>query len=146
VLIDVTVKVPEDRVADFYSMYGRWLAGPDSPTAEPESESDAEHLAWTSSDGELAKAVWAKLSQPAQALFSTLMAKPGHEFSGDELAEMLGIPNGKRGVAGVLAWPGRYCLAIDRKYPWLWRHAADGSALYWVTDEVADLFRQARES
>ena len=27
-MIDVTVKVPEDRVAGFYTWFGRWLVNP----------------------------------------------------------------------------------------------------------------------
>jgi hypothetical protein len=143
-LIDITVKVPEDRVAEFYSMFGRWLAEPGMLFASSVGEPDGEGVAWSRSDVEIAGVVWGKFSETAKALFSTLIDKPGSKFSGDELAQMLGIPNGKHGVAGVLAWPGRYCQAAGRTWPWTFEYPEGGSARYGMTEEIADIFRQAR--
>ena len=74
------------------------------------------------------------------------MNEPGSKFGGDELAEMLGIANGKHGVAGVLAWPGRHCIAVGRKWLWSWDYPEGGNAVYWMTDDMAELFGQAREA
>lgn len=53
--------------------------------------------------------------------------------------------NGAHGVAGVLAWPSRYCADNGREILWSWEYPDEGEpAVYWLTDEVAALFRQAR--
>lgn len=36
-MLDLTVTIPEDRIADFYTQLARWLA--DTPTAEPDPDS-----------------------------------------------------------------------------------------------------------
>ncbi|WP_256239441.1 DUF6416 domain-containing protein [Lentzea flaviverrucosa] len=106
--------------------------------------SPGELVAWSRDDGELAAAVWGKFSEKAQALFSVLMDKPGVPFSGDELGLLLGLPNGKHGVAGVLGWPLRHCQAVGRSWPWVWEYPEGENVRYWMTEEVAGLFRQAR--
>src|SRR5690349_9669330 len=107
--VDLTVPVPADRVAEFYTWFGSWLSRPPgAPGREIMEESaTSEQVPWSKDhDVELAREVWSKFSPTAKSLFTTLMNEPGSKFSGDELAEMLGIANGKHGVAGVLAWPG----------------------------------------
>jgi hypothetical protein len=143
-LIDITVKVPEERLPDFYSMYGRWLAGADDASRPTEEGLEGRHP-WATGDEDLASEAWGKFSATAKALFSMLIDNPGRKFSGVELAEALDIANGKHGVAGVLAWPRRHCAAVGREWPWLWEYMEDENARYWMTDEVADLFRRARE-
>ncbi|MFI6078531.1 DUF6416 domain-containing protein [Actinoplanes sp. NPDC051343] len=143
-MIDISVKVPEDRVAEFYAMYGKWLASPegegfdDRPTsAGPES------AGWGSGDGELAEAVWAKFSPRAKAVFSTLIDEPGERYLGEELARLHHIPNGAHGIAGVLAWPSRHCVAAGRKWCWMWDNS-EGGTVYWMDQALSDLFRRAR--
>ncbi|MBW0116609.1 DUF6416 domain-containing protein [Pseudonocardia abyssalis] len=147
-MIDITVKVPEDRVPEFYSMYGTWLNSPApvEPLVDLQSQGDAGHLPWTDADADLAAIVWDKLSDTAKGLFSALIDNPEQRFSGDELSEMLRIPNGKHGVAGVLAWPGRHCAAVNRTWPWSWSsYLQEGTPGYWFTPDVAQLFRDARD-
>jgi hypothetical protein len=144
-MIDITVKVPEDRVPEFYSMFGKWLSTPPVPDMQ-EPSSDERHAPWTKEDDELAALVWDKFSETAKSLFSVLIDNPEKRFSGDELAELLSISNGKHGVAGVLAWPGRHCFAFGRTWPWSWDYPAEGApAVYWFTEDVAALFRKARD-
>jgi hypothetical protein len=148
-MIDVTVKVPEDRVGEFYSMFGTWLTG--SLTVAPVSEtpthreSHDHRLPWSSADGDLAAAVWDRLSEPARRLFSTLIDAPEDRFSGDELARMLGIEKGKLAIAGLLTWPGRYCRDVNRDYFWSFDYPDGELAEYWFTPENAALFRDARD-
>ncbi|WP_201778158.1 DUF6416 domain-containing protein [Mycolicibacterium chubuense] len=145
-MIDMTVKVPEERVADFYQMYGAWLNGEPAETATVVAAStDRDLKSWSSVDEELAAEVWGRLSEPAKRLFSILIDNPGQRFSGQDLADLLDISNGKHGVAGLLGWPGRHCHAVNRE--WLWSFAyPDGElAEYWLTPENADLFRGARD-
>lgn len=146
-MIDVSVKVPEERIADFYAMYGRWLAGTDVGAA---NETDiAEAIDWSDSpdDAALAKVVWSKFSDRAKAMFSTLIDNPEEKYSGVDLADLHDIPNGKYGVAGVLAWPGRHCAAVNRVMPCRYEDGPKGgSANYWMNSEVASLFRKVRDA
>ncbi|OAA19356.1 hypothetical protein UG55_10912 [Frankia sp. EI5c] len=141
--MDVTVKVPEERLPDFYAMYGRWLAGQD---AQPDEEQPTEPIEWSEQDLVLAKIVWGKFSDRAKAMFSTLIDSPGKKFGGVQLADALDIPNGKYGTAGVLAWPARHCTAVDRLLPCKYEDGVLGDgANYWMTPAVATLFKQARD-
>jgi Family of unknown function (DUF6416) len=146
-MIDVTVKVPEDRVADFYSMYGTWLNAP--PLLPPPSAGTVDDAgrfrSWSDSDTELAAAVWDKFSDTAKRMFSTLIDEPGRRFSGEELSVILGLPKGKHAVAGLLGWPRRFCSDVSRALPWSWSYPDGELAVYWFTPENAALFREARD-
>lgn len=144
-MIEVKVLVDESRIAEFYEMYGRWLArdAPSEATQMPPAKS------WGSTDDDLALArvVWGKLSERARDVFGAMIDEPGEKFSGETLAADLDIPNGKYGVAGVLAWPGRHCAAVGRVLPVQYEEGPKGeSASYWMTPEVAALFEQARDN
>ena len=146
-MIDVTVKVPEERIAEFYGMYGRWLSGEAVAEAEEQPAVPVELVMWsdTQDDEALAKVVWGKLSQRAKDMFTLLMDNPDKKFGGEALAEQLDIPNGKYGVAGVLAWPGRHSYAVNRYLPIRYEEGQDGElGSYWMTSEVAALFGKVR--
>lgn len=147
-MIDATVKVPEDRLAEFYGMYGRWLSSPDAVAESDDQPAEPIKLVgWhdTPDDEALAKVVWGKLSKRAKDMFHVLMDNPDKKFSGEALAEQLNIPNGKYGVAGVLAWPGRHSYAVNRHLPVLYEDGPVGeSANYWMDSEVAAVFSKAR--
>lgn len=50
-------------------------------------------------------------------------------------------------MAGVLAWPGRYCAEAGRSLPFSFEDGpTGGSGNYWMTTEVASLFGKARAS
>ncbi len=88
-----------------------------------------------------------KVQRPGESLFSVLLDNPHKEFSGQELADLVDIPNGANGVAGVLAWPGRYCRQAHRNICWSVGNNHDGSlAVYWMDGVLADLFGKARRS
>jgi Family of unknown function (DUF6416) len=148
VLVDVTVKVPEELVGELYAAVARLLARDQPRMALQLVESaDSSPKAWSDTDDDvpLAHEVWGKFSQNAKALFSRLMDNPGQIISGEDLAAEVGIPNGKYGIAGVLAWPGRHCAAVNRIPLWSWEYGpAGGSADYWVEKDVADLFKRVR--
>ena len=148
-MIDITVKVPEERVGEFYSMFGTWLSGspPGLPTPGTKTvEGDRDALQpWSDADTELAAEVWGKLSAPAKRLFSTLIDNPGSRFDGETLGEMLELPNGKHSVAGLLGWPGRYCHEVNRKWLWSFDYPDGELADYWFTPEDAALFREVRD-
>jgi hypothetical protein len=145
-VIDVTVKVPEDRVGEFYEMVGRWLRSEelaDDALGPPVTGLKD----WTDSqeDLALARVVWGKLSPRGKAIFSLLIDHPGEKVSAEELARACDIPNGRYGVAGALSWPGRHCAAVNRHHPAGWQEGFDDcGGLYWFEPEVADLFRRVR--
>ncbi|MGI8558396.1 MAG: DUF6416 domain-containing protein [Solirubrobacteraceae bacterium] len=146
----ITVPVPEARVAEFYLWFSAFLAsepgsrprggrgrggrGHGGPAhhrePEPWSPDDAEHAAW----------LLAKLADPARALFELLAASPDARFSGNEIAARLGLQKGAHGVAGILAWPGRYCRRLGRVMPIATEGRADGGTDYYMAAEVAALF------
>ena len=150
-MADITVPVPEDRIAEFYQFFGAWLAG--APTSVVSVGQQVGHpetnvVAWARADEDLALAqvVWEKLSDRAKAMFDLLTEHPGAKISGEMIAEKVDIPNGKYGVAGVLAWPGRHCYAVGRVLPVRYEDGpVGGSANYWIEKEVADLFKQAKD-
>ena len=145
-MIDVTVKIPEERVGELYELVGRWLSGEPLEDAGGDAHGTApKNWANTDDDLVLARVVWEKFSPRAKALFSLLMDHPEHKVSGADLAATLDIPNGTSGVAGVLAWPARHCAAVNRVGPWWWEYGPDGDgASYWVEREAADLFNKVR--
>lgn len=144
-MIEVSVKVPEDRLGEFYELVGRWLAGEQVKAGSTARSTTTARRKWKNSDDHLpsAREVWTQFSPPAKALFAQLFNNPERKFSGEQLADMLGIPNGKYGVGGVLAWPARYCTALNYEGPWQWEEGpVGGSACYWAEREVADLFKK----
>ncbi|GAA5124022.1 DUF6416 domain-containing protein [Haloechinothrix salitolerans] len=150
---DITVPVPDDRVAEFYHFFGLWLGGSLSLSEVttqklPEgSEPSKERRRWTGSDEdrEDAEELWGKLNKRAKGFYSLLIDAPGTEFTGNYIAEKLNIPNGASGVAGVLSWPGRYCWNMNRHLPSQWRDGEDGApSVYWMDADVAALFAAVR--
>lgn len=144
-MIEVKVLVDEARVAEFYEMFGRWLAGGTVDGGEPASQ--AGPWGTTDDDLSLARIVWGKLSERAKDIFGALIDEPERKFSGETLAAELDIPNGKCGVAGVLAWPGRHSAAVGRVLPVQYEEGVVGeSANYWMTTEIAAIFEEARDN
>ncbi len=149
--INLTVAVPTQRLADFHFNHARWLeqhelgAEDEALPGGPGAPADDVMTEWGAEPGDEApaKLLWKKLSPTAQAILEILMAEPGKEYSGDQLAERLGVKNGKYGVAGALAWPGRYSYAMQRKHPVRYREASDGQARYRLEPAAAELFRAA---
>lgn len=151
---DITVPVPDDRIAEFYSFFGLWLAGslslpvPTSGISLETPEAPQPFRAWGSTDADVADAValWTKFSARARAMFSLLIDNAGQEYTGEQIAEACGIPNGAHGVAGVLAWPGRHGAAIGRGLPSEWREDPETyESFYSMSPERAALFATARE-
>jgi hypothetical protein len=149
-MIDASVKVPEERLAEFYAMYGSWLKSPpgswrtQSEDEFAESIVDVEPIPWAPDDLELAATVWAKFSPPAKALFSTLIDHPNDPHLGEELAKMHHIPNAAHGIAGVLTWPSRHCAAVGRTLCWKWKNSGPQGTAYWMDETLAGLFGQVR--
>jgi hypothetical protein len=151
----VTVAVPEERVAEFYTWFGAFLAsepGSFAPSwgrgrrgprwSRPQGEAQA----WSADDADQAAWLYSKLAPPARQLVYLLADAPAQRFGGEEIAKRLGLEKGAHGVAGILAWPGRYCRHLGRVLPIATEGRADGGTDYYMESEVAALFAAARES
>jgi Family of unknown function (DUF6416) len=149
----VTVAVPEDRVPEFYSWFAAFLAA--EPGTPPPSRGRGRHgprglrhhsdaSAWSTDDVEKAAWLYRKLAPPAQRLFDMLLEDPGRRVAGERIANQLGLEKGAHGVAGILAWPGRYSRHLNRVLPIATEGRADGGTDYYIEPETAALFATAR--
>jgi uncharacterized protein DUF6416 len=147
---EVTVAVPEDRVPEFYMWFAAFLAA--EPGTPPPSGGRGPHgprrhghmRAWSAEDADRAAWLYSKLAPPARELFDLLSGSPGERFGGESIARRLGLEKGAHGVAGILAWPGRYCRRINRALPIATEGRADGGTDYYMEPNVAALFAAAR--
>ncbi|MEA2298133.1 MAG: hypothetical protein QOF77_1069 [Solirubrobacteraceae bacterium] len=146
----VTVPVPEERVAEFYAWFAAFLAaepghwpgwgGPGGRGRRGKHSHGRVAAAWSPADGERAAWLYGRLAPAAEELFDLLAAAPGRRFSGNEVAARLGLEKGAHGVAGILAWPGRYCRHLDRVLPIATEGRPDGGTDYFMEPAVASLF------
>lgn len=138
-MIEVTVKVPEERHAEFHSMFGEWLQA--SPTVPAEGEGQL--LEWSASDIAQAKHVWSKMSPKAKKLFQLLLNAPG-AINWEKLAEALG-PNADAGtVAGTFGWPARYAREVGRVQPTRGKET-EVTTVYWVEAAVKTVFSKVQK-
>jgi Family of unknown function (DUF6416) len=151
----VTVAVPEERVPEFYAWFASFL------TSEPGTpppfggrgrrgrrgvrHRDDEALPWSADDVETAAWLYRKLAPPARELFDLLADSPGARVGGEQVARQLGLDKGSHGVAGILAWPGRYSRHLGRVLPIATEGRADGGTDYYMDPETASLFKAARD-
>jgi hypothetical protein len=149
----VTVAVPEERVPEFYAWFATFLAAePGSPPAPwgrggrgprgPRHHDEAR--AWSADDADQAAWLYGKLAPPARELFDMLADAPGQRFGGENIAKRLGLEKGAHGVAGILAWPGRYSRHLARIFPIATDGRPDGGTDYYMEPDVAALFAGAR--
>jgi Family of unknown function (DUF6416) len=153
----VTVAVPEERVPEFYAWFAAFLASePGSGWAGSQSQgrgrrgprgSRRHHdvHAWSADDADQAAWLYRKLAPPARQLFDLLAGSPGIRVGGEQLAKQLDLDKGSHGVAGILAWPGRYSRHLNRVMPIATEGRVDGGTDYYMDPETAELFRAARE-
>jgi hypothetical protein len=150
---EITVAVPEERVPEFYSWFAAFLtAEPGSPPPlarrERRGPRGSRHhgpaQAWSVEDADQAAWLYGKLAPPARELLDVLIDSPGERFGGEDLAKRLQLQKGAHGVAGILAWPGRYSRHLDRTLPITTEGRADGGTDYYMDPELAVLFTAAR--
>ncbi len=153
----VTVEVPEDRVPEFFLWFAAFLASP--PGSGPPRGGrrgrgrghfgpygDHDRRAWSEADFDDARWLYGRLSDPARELFELLIATPGERHSGNEVAARLGLEKGAHGLAGILAWPGRWCSKLGLEFPITTTARDDGGTDYAMEPEIAALFVRARAS
>lgn len=155
----ITVAVPEERVPEFYAWFASFLAA--EPGASPwggrrgggrgfggpggRRHAFGEPVAWSAADAEQAAWLYRKLAPPARALLDLLIDAPGERMAGNDVAARLGLEKGAHGVAGILAWPGRYSRKLGRELPLATEGREDGGTDYYMEPAVAELFAAARE-
>jgi hypothetical protein len=149
----ITVAVPEERVPEFYAWFADFLAA--EPGTAPSSERwrhgprgrrrRSDVSAWSAADADQAAWLYRKLAPPARELFDLLLDAPGERFGGEALATRLGLEKGAHGVAGILAWPGRYSRHLDRVLPINTEGRADGGTDYYIEPDTATIFATARK-
>ncbi len=148
----ITVAVPEERVAEFYVWFGTFLsAQPGSPPpGAPRRRGPGprawmhETSGWSATDADQAAWLYGKLAPPARELFDLLIDAPGQRFAGNDIASRLRMDKGAHGVAGILAWPGRYCRKLGRELPISTAARDDGGTDYYLEPDIATLFATAR--
>jgi Family of unknown function (DUF6416) len=149
----VTVAVPEERVPEFYAWFASFLTS--EPGAPPPfagggrrgsrgHRHHSEARAWSAEDADQAAWLYRKLAPQARELFDLLAGAPGARFAGEEVAKRLQLEKGAHGVAGILAWPGRYSRHLDRTLPIATEGRPDGGTDYYMAPELAELFTAAR--
>ncbi len=155
----VTIAVPEERVPEFYLWFAHFLASPAGTPPGPgpgggggpfgprgrgfgRRGSGEEATPWTAADAETAAWLRGRLAGPAGELFDLLAREPGRRWSGNQLAEALGLEKGAHGVAGILAWPGRYCRKLGKAFPIATARREDGGTDFWMDEATAALFRR----
>jgi hypothetical protein len=148
-MVELTFDVPERLVGRVYVAIGLALKLAQEESTEGQStagQAESELHDWGTQpfDSELADQAWRKFSPRAQAVFSLLMENPGVAMTADEIADNLGLANGRHAVAGTVAWPSRQCAEMGLAAPFRIDFAADSSG-YWMDPETARLFLAARE-
>ncbi len=154
----ITVAVPEERVPEFYVWFAGFLAaeaggppgpwggrggGPGRGRGGPR-HAFGEPAVWSADDGDEAAWLYGKLADPARALFDLLIDAPGERRAGNEIAAALGLDKGAHGVAGILAWPGRYSRKLARELPIATEGRDDGGTDYYMDPAIAEIFGAAR--
>ncbi|MFP5363786.1 MAG: DUF6416 domain-containing protein [Thermoleophilia bacterium] len=154
----ITVAVPEERVPEFYVWFASFLAA--EPGAHPSGggrgggrgrrgpgggHGCGGPAPWSAADAEPAEWLYGKLAPPARALLDLLIDAPGERIAGNDVAARLGLEKGAHGVAGILAWPGRYSRKLGRELPLATEGRDDGGTDYYMEPAVAELFAAARQ-
>jgi hypothetical protein len=149
----VTVAVPEERVPEFYAWFASFLAAePGSPPplagrgrrGSRDHRHHSEAQAWSAQDADQAAWLYRKLAPQARELFDLLAGTPGARIGGEDIAKRLHLEKGAHGVAGILAWPGRYSRHLNRTLPIATEGRPDGGTNYYMDPELAELFTAAR--
>jgi hypothetical protein len=136
-MVDVTVKVPDDGIPDFYVMYGEWLGRWEKSGVSPKPAGWTKAADWTSDDGELAVLVWQKLPARSRILLDLLVTKL--EMTPDSIVAALGLKDFGQ-LTGVNGWVGRVSNQFGRKTP-IKPKLMRGETVWTVEPAIAELFR-----
>jgi hypothetical protein len=137
-MIDVTVKVDEGRLADFYAMYAEWLK-----SGSEEAQANEGTLAdWEPGDVREASYVWRNMHPRARTLFEILLAA-SEPVQGSELARALGPDAREDTVFGTFGPPAKLAKEVGHKHMIKSQHGPTGNS-YWLEPAVKAAFEAAR--
>jgi hypothetical protein len=166
-LVEVTVLVPRHKLAKFYIMHGRLLKdrlerdgrfgggeghrgrdfrghGPARVSLLSPAERSA---AWAEGTEEQrladAREYYTTLSDTARKFLDILIDDSRSEIPAGEMIEKLGLES-NRVLAGSLSSFGRKARRIGRVQPFGFVTDAEGSTIYYLPEDVAELFGKAR--
>jgi Family of unknown function (DUF6416) len=138
--INATVAVPAERLADFYEMFGRWLAGASGRLVS----SSAPRLSWGADEVATAVEFYEWISAKAALILDFWMDHPGIWLTSSDTAAAAGLA-GAYGVAGSLSSVGKAAAKFGRELPFEWRAGAAGApGSYRMSESTAELFQAAR--
>lgn len=142
---NITVPVPDDRVADFYRWFADWADGRFLPEQHINNDAMRSGSASPSLDLDSATRWWKLLKPSERAVFSLWIDAAPRMLSAGEIVEKLEL-NGPRDIPGILSWPGRKGTRAGFDVKWDFRRdPATGEAQYGLENlEYADLLGRAR--
>jgi hypothetical protein len=140
-LVDVSFKVPEEIVPEFYEHGGKLIQQLLRGRVGSESSDRSAPENWTP---ERALGIYRSSSAKGRQLLDYWIDHPGEPATGNQIAEHLGWSN-DRAVASSLKTIIYRGSDFDRLDPFHWESADGNAGHYWMTPAVADVFRRARE-
>jgi hypothetical protein len=133
-MIDITVKVPEDHVAEFYRRHADWL--------QALTNVDGAELArreWTARDAKYADPVRDGLPDGPKAFFELIVAEG--RLGEEDVVSRLGLSNPKQ-ITGLHGWVGRVAAAFGLKSPIKAEPDSEGGAIWSIDPAVGALFQR----
>ena len=134
-LVDVTVKVPEEALGAFHVMFGEWLHG-----VRDGQKKTAERLEWGADDGQIAQEMWDDLPGANTKGFIDALIEGG-EMDSASVASRLGLNPGQ--LPGVHGWIGRVSVKFGRKNPVKAGATAKGT-VWWADPVAGELFKRVK--
>lgn len=152
--MQVTVVVPQSRLAEFYEMYGRWLRGTaavapeDGDSTKPTPMAQMKRTWIQGSDDDRLRDAKVLLQQLAGGtggkILSFLLDHPGEWFSGHDLVRDLTL-SGMNDIQGGIGAIGKRCTALGREKPQRYQQSVGfGNSRYAIEPDVAEFFRTTR--
>jgi hypothetical protein len=92
---------------------------------------------------EAAARMWLALNTTTRQLLRTLIDLAPEKVAAPDLAQLIDLDSGERGVAGLLSWPGKVASSLGRPIPINWDEGEPSS--YWMEESVASTFDAATQ-
>lgn len=141
---EVSIKVPADRVAEFYEWFGQWSSETDRVFVPVNQLAPPQDGQWDpEKDVALARGVLGDVSAGCKELVAVLTDHHGTPVPWRNLAVRCGV-EGARSVAQLVAELAATAHSRRRQVPALWIDAGDGSA-YWIERDHIRLWMEALE-
>ena len=138
-MVEVTVQVPPDRVAEFYRMVGDWLQATQS---EPPPKPKQDREKWTADDFEAALQLWRVLPLNSRRLLDVLVDEG--DLDGASIVQRLGLHDVSK-LVGVHGWAGRIASDLGKTSPIKTKPTEEGTV--WSLDPaLRELFSRARDA